>query len=133
MEPTFHTGDIVISMKAPDYKVGDIVAYEVSDKTIGTGRHVIHRIIGITEKNGSPVYSTRGDNNPSDDPWTVTKHDVFGKQLVVIPKVGSFFLSSQGPTALGAVLAIVVVLAIWPSPSKHSKHSSSTKPDSDTN
>lgn len=122
MEPTFHTGDVVISMKATSYQRGDIIAYEVSDSTIGKGGHVIHRIVGITRVHGEPVFTTRGDNNPSDDPWTVSSHDVFGRKIIAIPAIGKYMVSSHGSLLLGGVLAVAVIIAVWPSSSRHSKH-----------
>ncbi len=123
MEPTFYTGDVVISMKSTDYHVGDIIAYQVSDSKIGKGGHVIHRVVKIAQVNGQSIYTTKGDNNPGTDPWSVTKSDIFGKKLLIIPKIGTYLDSSQGSILLGAILATVVVVAIWPSSSRHGKRS----------
>lgn len=121
MEPTFYTGDVVISAKAPSYSVGDVIAYKVTDRQIGSGGHVIHRIVKITQENGQTTYVTRGDNNKTDDPWKVQRSGILGRQMLIIPKVGSYVMSSQGGLVVGIVLAVIVIAALWPSKSKHGR------------
>lgn len=108
MEPAFYRGDIVVNQKADffgihefdpaDLKVGDVVVYDAK----WFDQPVIHRIINITEINGTTMYVIKGDNNKSPDPYYVTKEQIrekvvtFGDSLVVIPKIGYLTIWLKG-------------------------------------
>ena len=47
MEPSFHTGDIVIARATDDHQVGDILVYAVPDGSTGAGKLIMHRLIEI--------------------------------------------------------------------------------------
>lgn len=108
MEPAFYRGDIVLVEKADflginefnasDVKVGDVVVYDAA----WYDQPVIHRIINITDINGTTVYVIKGDNNDSPDPYYVTSSQIKEKvvtvddNLVVIPKIGYLSLWLRG-------------------------------------
>lgn len=114
MEPTFHTGDVIITLKSFDYHVGDIIAYEVSDNQIGQGGHVIHRIASVKSTADTVVYQTKGDNNPDPDPWTVSKNDIYGKKIIQIPNLVTVMRGTTASLIVGGILAILVIFFIWP-------------------
>lgn len=75
------TGDVVIvDKKYNNYKIGDVVAYKHSNKTI------IHRITDYDSINH--LYYTKGDNNSSVDEWTVKEDDLIGVVKIKIKSVG---------------------------------------------
>ena len=108
MEPAFYRGDIVLIEKADffgihefnvdDVEVGDVVVYDAK----WFNQPVIHRIINITDINGTTMYMIKGDNNNAPDPYYVTKEQIqskvvtFGDNLVVIPKIGYLSLWLRG-------------------------------------
>ena len=108
MEPAFYRGDIVLVEKADflginefnasDVKVGDVVVYDAA----WYHQPVIHRIINITDINGTTMYVIKGDNNDSPDPYYVTSSQIKEKvvtvddNLVVIPKIGYLSLWLRG-------------------------------------
>ncbi len=108
MEPVFHRGDIVAVEKAnllgihefdpDDVKVGDIVVYDAK----WVNEPVIHRVINITEINGTTYYVIKGDNNDSPDPYYVRASQITDKVItigdtpVVIPYVGYINLWFKG-------------------------------------
>ena len=61
MEPLYHTGDLVVIVRADQYHAGEVVAYHG-----GTGGQLVtlHRIVG-GNTNGFVI---KGDNNRSVDP-----------------------------------------------------------------
>src|SRR3989304_6440445 len=61
MLPTILPGSMVIAKAAPDYQIGDIVAYE--QKEGGSSKTIVHRIIDVDEKG----FVIQGDNNPRKD------------------------------------------------------------------
>ena len=108
MEPAFYRGDIVLVEKADflginefnpdDVQIGDVVVYDAA----WFDQPVIHRIINITEINGTTMYVIKGDNNNSPDPYYVKSDQIkekvvtYGDNLVVIPKIGYLSLWLRG-------------------------------------
>lgn len=108
MEPVLYRGDIVIVEKTnllgiqefnPDtVNVGDIVVYNAE----WYPNPVIHRVINISEINGSKYYTIKGDNNPTADPYPVSPSQItervakIGNQPLIIPKVGYITIWLKG-------------------------------------
>ena len=108
MEPAFYRGDIVLVQKAnflgidefnpADVQVGDVVVYDAA----WYDQPVIHRIINITDINGTTMYVIKGDNNDRADPYYVKASQIqekvvtLGDNLVVIPKIGYLSLWLRG-------------------------------------
>lgn len=107
MEPTMHTGDLVITRKESRYAVGDTIAYRVPKGEPGAGAQVIHRIVGGSAEAG---YVTRGDNNDKDDLWYPKPGDIVGKRYVLVPKAGTLVAKLRSPIGLAAIAA---GLAMW--------------------
>lgn len=116
MEPTLRAGDLVVMTRADVYEPGDVVAYRVPDGDPAAGRHVIHRVIGGGPDEG---YLLQGDNTPAPDRWRPSDDDIVGRQLVVIPALGSALMLLKTPAALGGLAAALVVFALpwWTAPS----------------
>ncbi|MFG6318371.1 MAG: signal peptidase I [Clostridia bacterium] len=72
MENELKIGDIVLIKESNDYKVNDIITYNVDDKYL-----VTHRII---KRNGNN-YITKGDNNNTIDDISVQKENIEGKVI----------------------------------------------------
>ncbi len=108
MEPVFYRGDIVVVEKADFFgiqefdpntvQVGDIVVYNA----VWYNSPVIHRVINITEINGTILYMIKGDNNDVPDPYYVKADQIrdrvvtFGDSPVVIPKLGYITIFLKG-------------------------------------
>lgn len=105
MEPTFATGDLVLTRAEANVAVGDIVAFRVPRGEVGAGMLVIHRVIG-TEGDRLIL---QGDNNPHVDPWTPAPGDVVGRPWLHVPAIGHMLALLHDPTILAALAASVVV------------------------
>jgi len=108
MEPVLYRGDIVVVEKTAflglsefnsnDVKVGDIVVYNAE----WYPNPVIHRVINITEVNGTKYFTIKGDNNPVQDPLPVQSSQItervvkIGDQPLIIPKVGYITIWLKG-------------------------------------
>lgn len=77
----FLKGDalVVVGTKFNELKPGDVIVYDIE----GQKTPIVHRIVKID--NGSSI-TTKGDHNPSQDPWKPTR--IHGKAVVVIPFLG---------------------------------------------
>ena len=103
MEPAIPTGSILVSRPVtPDsINVGDIVTFSGS----GRDRFITHRVTAIGQPNGI-VFTTKGDANNAEDPYTVPAENVVGKVLVHIPFLG--FILSFVKTPFGMILTLVI-------------------------
>lgn len=110
MEPEFYRGDIVVVEKANlfglgiqefdpnNVQVGDIVVYNAE----WVDEAVIHRVINITEINGSTYFVIKGDNNDVPDPYYVSPDQItdrvvtLGDTPLIIPYIGNINLWLRG-------------------------------------
>lgn len=104
MSGTIEIGDMIIIKSAEEYKIGDIVTFLPQNDTIPT----THRIVG---KDGDKFF-TKGDNNNADDGEYITKSNIYGKVVKVIPKVGLFvtwFTQEFGWLFFVGIIFIIVI------------------------
>ncbi|MFC0302143.1 signal peptidase I [Virgibacillus soli] len=105
MKPTFETGDLVIvkMLEAKDITVHDVITFQDSE-----GRFVTHRVVDISQEDGSPVMKTKGDNNNVVDDDIVTSDALIGRQAFLIKNGG--FIARFASSSLGFMLLIIVPL-----------------------
>lgn len=83
MLPTIKVGSIcVIDTNEENYKVGDVITYEVN------GEVITHRINNIR---GKEIY-TKGDANKIVDHHPILQQNIIGKCIFTIPLLGYFFV-----------------------------------------
>jgi signal peptidase I len=98
MEPTYHSGDLVVAIERNEYKVGDTIVY---DAPINHQFNVIHRIIEPTDGG----WVTQGDNMERPDGWIAPHDEIHGVALFHIPNGGAIVDFLRTPAALAALLA----------------------------
>ncbi len=76
----FLKGDalVVIGVPEKDLKIGDVIVFDISGQTTP----IVHRAVKF--ENGQII--TKGDHNPTTDPWNPIK--IYGKAILVIPFLG---------------------------------------------
>ena len=102
MSGTIEIGDLIIIKDTGDYEIGDIVTFlQKGDSTPTT-----HRIIDSRE-DGS--FITKGDANNVQDALPVSKDNIFGEVVKVLPEVGLFAerVQSEGWIYIVALLVIL--------------------------
>lgn len=107
MEPTIKIRDAIIIKRfdEQDLKVGDIITYRSEDPYF-YGIMITHRIIDTATENGQKVYITKGDHNATRDRLAVNKNQIYGKVVMVIPKIG--YIQSLLATSYGWIIAVVI-------------------------
>jgi signal peptidase len=105
MEPGLHEGDLVITRRASDYDVGDVVLFDA--ETLG-GAPVLHRI--VTEQGGT--YTTRGDNRDKNDPDRFTNDAVRGALWFSVPGIGAPLDWLGQPLPLAALIFVCVFVGL---------------------
>src|SRR3989337_2803102 len=71
MVPTYYKGDMIIVQGEENVKVGDVIVFDVSDRTYP----IIHRIYSIENSQ----IRTKGDNNLYVAPWITTQEKIHSK------------------------------------------------------
>jgi len=86
MQPVIYPGDVAIIKKTDgeNIKLDDVIQYWTGDIFI------IHRVIEIDPATGK--FRTKGDNNSAPDNMLVSKEQIRGKMIAVIPKIGKISL-----------------------------------------
>ena len=112
MVPSINVLDVVVTMRVnspEDLEKGDIVTFNSTDYRY-SGVLVTHRIVDIEKTtSGEYLYTTKGDNNNTQDSSRISFDEIYGRVLFRIPKIGyiQYYLSS----ILGWV-AIIIVPAV---------------------
>ncbi|TCP30930.1 Signal peptidase I [Scopulibacillus darangshiensis] len=106
MNPTFETGDLVISKQVnpADIKKGDVITFKGDHE-----RLITHRVIKINHEQGAISFVTKGDNNNVKDQKSVPGEHLVGKQTFQIPNAGYVVNFARRP--IGVILLIFLPLA----------------------
>lgn len=108
MSPAVPRGALVVTVptRAVRLRPGRLAVFVPPPPyTTPGGRPVLHRVAAVTDQDGRPVASTRGDANPAVDPWRLdlAGSGRYGRPVLVVPRVG--WLLAGGPRSLLLVLA----------------------------
>lgn len=106
MEPTYYTGDLVVSRCGP-VEVGDVIVYSPPD--VG-GARVIHRIVGGDETG----WVVQGDNNDFLDPWEPTEENILGAAVLHVPQLGKLAALLLSPLTWISLLVVALAVVVWP-------------------
>lgn len=106
MEPTYRTGDLVVSRCGP-VEVGDVIVYRPPS---AGGARIIHRIVD-GDREG---WAVRGDNNDFLDPWTPTQEDILGSAVWQVPQLGRVAAILLSPLTWVSILLVALAVVVWP-------------------
>jgi signal peptidase len=115
MHPTIKVHDVILVKRkdVDELKVGDIIN-NVSTDPRYSGLTVTHRIVKIQKsEEGKIMFTTRGDNNNTEDATYVTEENLYGKVILKIPKIGhlqSFLLNIYGWILIIVIPCITVIV-----------------------
>lgn len=114
MEPAYHTGGCVYVKETDPQKleVGDVVTFRLSGNTIAT-----HRIIEVSEENGTRSFRTKGDANEEADNSLLTPDRIIGKVVFGLPYLGflaAYIQSKSGRYAAIAAGALILLIVFIP-------------------
>ena len=105
MGPEINPGDIVVSKytNPEEIKINDVITFALVDNP---KKCVTHRVINITNENGSMGFQTKGDANEDPDQRIVQSSELIGKIVLVIPYLG--YLPHFAKSPLGFITLIIV-------------------------
>lgn len=124
MEPTYYTGDLVVSRCGP-VEVGDVVVYSPPD--VG-GARIIHRIVD----GDADGWIVRGDNNDFFDPWTPTQENILGSAVWHVPQLGRVAAILLSPLTWISLLLVALAVVVWPAASPPPAEERQDDPATDT-
>jgi signal peptidase len=122
MEPTYYTGDLVVS-RCGDVEVGDVIVY--NPPNVGAAR-VIHRVIDGNAEDGWVV---QGDNNDFLDPWEPSGDQILGHAVLHIPQLGKLAGILLSPLTWISLLIVALAIVIWPGKAENDDAGSDDDPD----
>ncbi len=107
MEPTIHTGSIVVVKPSPVYQKGDIITFGPDTKK---EIPITHRIIEVRGTDAQTRFFTKGDANEDKDMKEIASREVIGKVLFSVPYLGYVIDFARKP--LGFFLLIIIPACI---------------------
>jgi signal peptidase I len=110
MEPTFHTGDLIIARPADSYRVGQVVVYRIPDDTYSGSYRIVHR---LHERTPADKWIIKGDNNEGTDAWEVPDSHIVGRKVVMIPKGGYLLSWMMSPIFIGLCIGMSVFWSMF--------------------
>lgn len=93
MEPTFHTGDLLVVREGVP-RVGDVVAFRIP----GRDGQIVHRVI---DRRADGTLLVQGDNRESPDMPMPTDADVIGVSSLLVPRGAIWVRLLTSPLVLG--------------------------------
>jgi signal peptidase len=122
MEPKIPVGGLVLEHVVPaaSVRVGDVISFaDPFDHT----RVVTHRVVSILPTREGAGYRTKGDANPSRDPWTLKLPARVGRVGATVPLAGYALVYARtrevrtGLILLAALIVLASLLRrIWAPP-----------------
>ena len=108
MEPAISTGSLVFVRPSGSYAEGDVITFLSEPDADARNQFVTttHRVVEITEVDGSPVFTTKGDANNANDAETVQAPEVLGKSVGHVPYLG--YPVAYAKTQAGFIMLIVI-------------------------
>jgi signal peptidase I len=112
MTPTLGVGSLVVVQRVEPSQihVGDVVTI-----SIGSGATVTHRVIGVAPSDLGPVFTTKGDANPTADPVVALSTQLRGRLDLQVPLLGYLLAMLAMPTGVAALFSIggTLLTAVW--------------------
>lgn len=113
MYPHIKDGDavLVIGGGKENLRVGEVVVFPDPENP---EQSVVHRVIALEEKRGSTYAVTKGDANPTADPFEIPLSRVSGTVKLVIPHGGTFIEYLRSPRGyITCVITPLLLLALY--------------------
>ena len=105
MKPSINSGDVSIvrNTEEDNIETGDVITFKQGDKVI------THRITNIEEQDGKKVYTTKGDNNNTEDREKISYEEIEGKYQFKLEGLGIIIEILQSKVTLLILVAILLI------------------------
>ncbi len=111
MEPTILKGDAIFVKEVleEEIKVNDIISFE----TTQNHTNVTHRVVEITTENGVKKYTTKGDNNNTEDKEKITYEQIEGIYQFKINQFGIVINILKSKITLVLLIVVIVIISCY--------------------
>jgi signal peptidase I len=111
MTPTIEIGGLAVdrTISAKDVRVGDVITF--NDPYV-KGRLVTHRVVAIIPTPRGLAYRTKGDANPSRDPWTIRLNGQVGRVAFSVPVAGYVLVCAHTREVRGILICLASILLL---------------------
>jgi signal peptidase I len=112
MTPSLGVGSLVLVERVDpiQIRVGDVITIAV-----GSGATVTHRVIDVAPSDLGPVFTTKGDANPTADPVVARSDQLRGRLDLQVPLLGYLLAMIAMPSGIAALFSIggTLLTAVW--------------------
>jgi signal peptidase len=112
MTPSIGVGGLAVdrTISAKDVRVGDVITF--NDPYV-KGRMVTHRVVAIIPTPHGLAYRTKGDANPSRDPWTIRLNGQVGRVAFSVPIAGYVLVYAHTREVRGILICLASILLLF--------------------
>lgn len=103
------TGDVILVSNDTTPAIDKIITY--TDPENRTVTHRIARVADADSTEPAEAYVTKGDNNQTEDPYSITQENIIGSYLTRLPGLGYLLMQTQSGFGM-ALLFIIPLLMI---------------------
>ncbi len=110
MEPTIKKGDAIFvkEVAKEEIKINDIISFVTKENT-----NVTHRVIKMEEENGIRKYTTKGDNNNTEDKEKVEYSQIEGKYEFKINQFGIITKMLKSKITLIFLVVMIILISCY--------------------
>jgi signal peptidase I len=112
MSPALEVGDLVVTrlVDPSEIEPGDVITSDTGGRAV-----VTHRVITVQAADDGPVFTTRGDANPTPDPLVARADQFHGRVDWRVPLLGFVLAMIAMPMGILALVSIAAALltAAW--------------------
>ena len=126
MEPTIMTGDVIIAQTPQPPAINQIITFIDAEKRV-----ITHRIID-TDPNDSSSFITKGDNNNTEDPTSISADHIIGTYWFRVPLAGYLLQATRQGTGLVLLFSVPLLMIIASELFKEKKHAAVSSSDTRT-
>jgi signal peptidase I len=111
MTPKIPVGGLVVDrvVHSKDVRVGDVITF--TDPYVKT-RLITHRVVQIVKTSKGLAYRTKGDANPSRDPWAIGLKDRVGRVSFSVPLAGYVLVYAHSREVRAALILVASALLL---------------------
>jgi signal peptidase I len=112
MRPTLGVGSLAVDRVVPasSVRVGDVITF---NDPYTKGRLVTHRVAQIIPTKQGLAYRTKGDANPSRDPWAIRLNNQVGRVAFDVPLAGYVLYYAHTREIRGLLLIVFAVFVLF--------------------
>jgi signal peptidase len=109
MSPNIRNDDAVFisSVEPEQLKIGDVVVFADPESP---GDSIMHRIISLDTSEKTTLVVTKGDANPTVDPFAIPAQRISGKVSAVFPRAGALLSYIHSP--YGFIVCVICPVAL---------------------